>query len=129
MYSKFYNLTNLYPGGFPDSIERETRDEYYNIIRVHISENNKYHDGDIIFIGSTYETRQEYGFYYICKNCTDFDCKTDKLCSRDMTTPGVYYKHAIEELEIFCTSFFGYGLQEVSHDDIIEDVKQNGQYE
>ena len=128
MYAKFYDLTYLYPGGFPDSIEHNKCDEYHSIIRTHIS-TKKYHDGDIIFIGSTYDTRQEYGFYYICKNCTDFECKEDYFCSGDMTTPGMYYKHAIDELETFCTSFFGCGLSEVSHEEIIEDVKQIGQYE
>ena len=127
-YAKFYDLTWLYPGGFPDCIVREEQDNYYKIIKTHILENkHKYHDGDIIFIGSTYQTRQEYGFPYI--SCSTFVFGNDYLDEESMKTDGVYYSKVLIELDTFCNSYFGMGFMDGDTDELIDILKKNGRYE
>ena len=119
-FAKFFDLTFLYPGGFPGCVQYDFKDEYHQIIKKHISENkHKYNDGDIIFIGSTYETNQEYGFAtirgnrFITGKCPEF-------------TPGVYYVDAIDEINKFWLEF----EEEIYYtDDNIFDFKEQGVYE
>jgi len=119
-FAKFHNLTFLYRGGFPDCVQRSYEDEYHNIIKRHIHENkHKYNDGDIIFIGSTYETRQEYGFATILE--IDFICD-----EYPRFLPGVYYRDAINDINKFWIEFNG---DEYYSEETIEEYKKEGKYE
>jgi hypothetical protein len=121
-FAKFHDLTFLYPSRFPGFIEQDNQEEYHNIIRTHITENkNEFNDGDIIFIGSTYETRQYYGFANIDGN----DFITGEFPSTG-GYDGVYYRDAIDDLNEFWMNFEG---SEYFTIDDIKDVKENGTYE
>ena len=124
IYSKFYDFTFLYAPGFYCSINSHFKEEYHNSIRLHLCDNkHKYNDGDILFIGSTYETRQEYGFAHVINGCTDFHNHEWII----METPGVYYSKVIEEINTFWKEFCDGDdlLTELS----IEELKICEQYE
>ena len=105
-YSKFYDLTFLYPGEYEyhHSIRDEYAKEYFTIIKDYIKNNNEFKDGDIIFIGSTYESRQYYGFATIIG---DRYIQHENLIDEYFRNiPGVYYKHCINEINIFWSKNF-----------------------
>ena len=119
-FAKFHDLTFLYPGGFPGCVTSSFEAEYHNIIKKHIYENkHKFNDGDIIFIGDTYETRQEYGFATILRN---------RFITGEYPEfrPGVYYVDAIDEINKFWLNFEG---QTYYTDDTLFDIKEQGLYE
>ena len=119
-FAKFFDLTFLYPGHFPGCVEHNIEEEYHNIIKKHIYENkHKFNDGDIIFIGDTYETRQEYGFATIQGNIFI-------IGEYPPLTPGVYYRDAIDEINKFWNEFNGDDFYE-EHD--IKTIKEDGLYE
>ena len=112
----------MYPSRFPGFIEPDEERDYKLIVKKHITENkHEFNDGDIIFIGSTYETRQYYGFANIEGN----DFITGEYPSTG-GYDGVYYRDAIDDLNEFWMNFEGdsYFL----YDDITE-IKENGSYE
>jgi len=120
-FAKFHNLTFLYPRGFPGCVQFSFEDEYHNIIKRHIHKNkHKYNDGDIIFIGSTYETRQEYGFatikgnYFISGEYPQF-------------LSGFYYRDVIDDINKFWIEFNG--VDEYYSQEVIEEYKKEGKYE
>jgi len=120
-FAKFHKLTFPYPGGFPGCVQRSFEDEYHNIIKKHIHENkHKYNDGDIIFIGSTYETRQEYGFATI-KGIDFINGEYPQFLS------GVYYRDAINDINKFWMEFNG--VDEYYSQEVIEEYKKEGKYE
>jgi hypothetical protein len=119
-FAKFHNLTFLYPRGFPGCVQSSFEDEYHSIIKKHIRENkHKYNDGDIIFIGSTYETRQEYGFatikgiYFISGEYPQF-------------LSGFYYRDVINDINKFWNEFV---RLEYYNEEEIEEYKKEGKYE
>jgi hypothetical protein len=102
-FAKFHDLTFLYPSRFPGYVQADIEKEYHNIIKDHITKNKyEFNDGDIIFIGSTYETRQYYGFANIEGN----DFITGEFPSTG-GYDGVYYVDAIDEINEFWINFEG----------------------
>ena len=121
-FAKFHDLTFLYPSRFPGFIEPGEERDYKLIVKKHITENkHEFNDGDIIFIGSTYETRQYYGFANIEGN----DFITGEYPSTG-GYDGVYYRDAIDDLNEFWMNFEGESY--FLYDDITE-IKENGSYE
>jgi hypothetical protein len=101
--AKFYNLTFLYKWSSEfESVSNEHEEEYNQIIRNHLRTHSVIKDGDIIFIGSTFHTLQEYGFA-IVKN-GDFVSGYEPHIG---TVTGVTYADAIQELNVFWKSFCG----------------------
>jgi hypothetical protein len=43
-------------------------DTFLDIIKDYLNENDYIKSGDVLFAGSTYETRQEYGFFLVLEN-------------------------------------------------------------
>ena len=122
-YAKFYNLTFLYPSYRNDRVINKRYSTQYtssikNLLRT---SDGKYKDGDILFIGSTYQTRQEYGFATVTRHGTDFEQRDEPF----MNTPGVYYKQAIKEINEFWEDFEGYPYFD---EDWIKNVKNSGHY-
>ena len=127
--SKFYDLTQLYPGMAGEiagnlSISMNDANEYNNIIRNELINNPIYLDGDILYIGTTYETRPEYGFATVKGN----DFITDDYPI--MNTPGVYYKEAMREIDNFWYGAQGMGMREpyFNTDDELN-LRATGRYE
>ena len=102
-YSKFYDLTFLYPGKYHNDlcIRNKYAETYYKKVKEYIKNNNEFKDGDIIFIGSTYESRQYYGFATILG---------DRYINHEypdlLKIAGVYYKYCINEINIFYQNKF-----------------------
>ena len=129
-YSKFYDLTHLYIGGFPGFIEKNKEAVYMYKIRKHIQENkDKYHDGDIIFVGNTDEDTQEHGFCCITNECTNYGT-TEEEMYYIMQTPGVYYSKVLVEINEFCRRFFGKDfIDDFEQDYLVKSLKENGNYQ
>ena len=129
--AKFYDLTQLYPGMAGDiagnlEISMNEADEYNNIIRNELINNPIYIDGDIIYIGTTYQTRPEYGFATVTNNGTGFITGDHPI----MNTPSVYYKEAMREIDDFWYGDRGMGMGEpyFNTDDELN-LRATGRYE
>jgi len=123
-YAKFWDLTFLYPDwDINQFIPYQDSEEYFDTIRQYLREDTEedFHDGDILFIGSTFETRQYYGFATVINNGTDFQSGEYPR----MDTPGVYYSEAVEEINEFWREFEG---QDYFDEDWIERLKDRGVY-
>jgi hypothetical protein len=125
--AKFYDLTYLYPGPGTEKyiIPPDEENEYNNIIRNELKR-GKYIDGDLLYIGTTYETRPEYGFATVTNNGTDFIDSEYPI----MNTPGVYYREAMKEIDNFWSGNQGMGMREpyFNEDDVL-DLRNTGRYE
>jgi len=105
--ASFHDLTRLYPPGYNGFIG-EDFEEYHSIVRKYIRDfSYEFNDGDILFLGSTYETRQEYGFYYVTNSCTDivngeyiYDCILQERHE-------LYYNDVLLELSQFIKNALG----------------------
>jgi hypothetical protein len=125
--SRFYDLTFLYPRYYESgSINHSDEQAYHDRIRAELANNpGRYRDGDILFIGSTYSTRQEYGFAKVINNGTDFIQREYPL----LDTPGVYYKSVIDEINDFWTAFEGQPYYDFEEDqDYIDRLKSENRY-
>jgi hypothetical protein len=123
-YAKFWNMTFLYDDWDANQfIPYEDSEEYFDTVRQYLREDTEedFHDGDILFIGSTYETRQYYGFATVINNGTDFEGGEYP----SMYTPGVYYQEAVEEINEFWRGFEG---DDYFDDDWIQRLKDRGVY-
>jgi hypothetical protein len=121
-FAKFHNLTYLYPNRFPGFIEPDQEEDYKLIVKQHITDNkHEFNDGDIIFIGSKYESRQYYGFANIEGN--DFECGE---FPSTFGYKNVYYRDAIDDINEFWVDLEG---SEYFTIDDIKDVKKDGTYE
>ena len=130
-YANFHNLTFLYNKDYHSiedfyKIESEKKIKYFEKIREYISRNkNKIKDGDIIFIGSTYETRQEYGFAIVELN--DFINENFPNIKKYLENgKKIYYKKAIDKVNNFWRKYEG---QDYFNEDDIEQAKENEYYE
>lgn len=47
---------------------RLNENDFKSKIKIYLNEHNEIKPGDIIFVGSTYDTRQEYGFGIVIEN-------------------------------------------------------------
>ena len=131
-YAKFYDLTYLFDyvmdgehytySQIGTIIPRDYDEEYREKVSEYIK-NPAFKDGDIIFIGHTYETRQELGFYSI---------KDNKLVrglfdfSDFLEIPGVYYMKAIEAINNFWVGLTG--GDPLVEEYYIEEMKEKGRY-
>ena len=123
-YAKFWDMTFLYEdwetNGF---IPYEDSEEYFEQIREYLQENPEdFQDGDILFVGSTYETRPEYGFATVINNGKDFEGGEYPR----MDTPGIYYKKAVEDVNKYWNKIEG---QDYFDEDWIQRLKNRGVYE
>ena len=125
-YAKFYDLTFLYPKYKTErSINNNNSMIYSDKIIKHIrASNGKYKDGDILFLGSTYKTRQEYGFATVTNKGQNFQRGDVPI----MNTPGVYYKNVMKEINDFWEDFEGYRYFENDEEEWIKNLKKNGHY-
>ena len=103
MTSVFYNMTFLNKN-YDDNgcILREDEVEYMNLIKQEIT-NEKYKIGDMLFIGSTYETRQEYGFATI----TEDGLETHDNAEHLMKNENISYENVINIINQFWQEFDG----------------------
>ena len=122
-YAKFWDMTFLYDDWDTNQfISYQDSEEYFDTIRQYLQDHPEdFNDGDILFIGSTYETRQEYGFATVVENATNFESGEYPR----MDTPGVYYQEAVEEINEFWRRFEG---QDYFDEDWIERLKERGVY-
>jgi hypothetical protein len=121
--AKFHNLTFLYKWDEEfDCISRKHEEEYRHIIKSHLSSSSTIKNGDIVFVGHTCETRQEYGFAIVKDG--DFITSDDPPLG---IVPDVYYKSAIQEVNVFWKDFCG--GDDYYDENAIEFFKERGLYE
>jgi len=66
--AKFYNITNLIDNDYHlNYYLKIENDEFNKRLRNYIATNPNLNTGDILFVGSEYETRQGYGFVIVDK--------------------------------------------------------------
>ena len=66
--AKFYDIANLIDNNYQNNCYVQIdNDEFQERIRNYIQNNDSLNTGDILFVGSENETRQEYGFIIIDK--------------------------------------------------------------
>ena len=66
--ANFYDISNKLDENYnKNQYINIDEDEFHNRVISYLNNNNNIKTGDIIFIGSTYETRQYYGFIMVDK--------------------------------------------------------------
>ena len=67
--AKFYDISSIINPGYEKAgyITKEMSIDLIGRINLHVQA-NQFNIGDILFVGSEYETRQEYGFYMVLPN-------------------------------------------------------------
>ena len=67
--AKFYDISSIINPGYEKAgyITKEMSIDLIGRINLHVQA-NRFNIGDILFVGSEYETRQEYGFYMVLPN-------------------------------------------------------------
>jgi len=66
--TKFYNISNLIDRDYhSNNYLKIENDEFETRLRNYIATNPNLNTGDILFVGSEYETRQGYGFVIVDK--------------------------------------------------------------
>ena len=66
--AKFYNIANVIDPNYQENDYLSIDDSEVNsLVLNYLNEHQEINTGDIVFIGSTYETRQYYGFIMVDK--------------------------------------------------------------
>ena len=128
--AQFYDLTYLYPEYKVSSYIKDKDWKWYSSL---IKQNIKnFNTGDILFIGSSYESRQYYGFARVLKN-EDYSTFEDGFeCVEEVFMSNINYSKAIEQLEVFYIKnsnkiyYYEFIFSEV-HSRLIEELKEKGQ--
>ena len=61
--AKFFDISDEIDTEYPkNGYVKMDKNQFSEKIKIYLESNNEIKDGDIIFIGSHYETRQDYGF-------------------------------------------------------------------
>ena len=126
--AKFYDIANLIDKNYQDNCYVQIdNDEFNERIRNYIQSNDSLNTGDILFVGSSYETRQEYGFvivdkrfepkYFHSEQGIDLIFENDNL-KNYLSSNNVKYKTLFESLDDYYSEIIGYKNyeQEVSLD-------------
>ncbi len=128
--AQFYDLTYLYPEyRWSRYIKRDDWKWYSSLIKENIK---NFNTGDILFIGSSYESRQYYGFARILRN-EDYSTFQDGFESiEEVFLPDINYSKAIEQLEEFYRKkseklFYSDFIFSETHSELIERLKEKGQ--
>ena len=126
--AKFYDIANLIDKNYQDNCYVQIdNDEFNERIRNYIQSNDSLNTGDILFVGSSYETRQEYGFvivdkrfepkYFHSEQGIDLIFENDNL-KNYLSSNNVKYKTLFESLDDYYSEIIGYKNyeQEISLD-------------
>jgi len=131
---KYYDISTIIDPDYKfNGFVSMNYDEFKNKIIAYLNENKHIKCGDILFAGSTYETRQEYGFYLVLEN-NDFvheEYIINTIIDNYKELPkDINYKNLIDDLkkyhEYHYLLFFGGNDSEI--DDCINSLKNINLY-
>ena len=129
--AKFYNIVNKLDSKYDINqcvlISEEKLDK--KIIN-YLKNNSEIKTGDILFVGSTYETRQYYGFiivdkrddlkYYSAEQCIDL-VYSDENFMKYLSSNNFKYKELFEGLNDYFSELSGYNYEP---DEVAEDYSK-----
>lgn len=112
---KFYDISTIIDPDykFNGSVSMN-HDDFIDKITEYLNENKHIKCGDILFAGSSYETRQEYGFFLVLKNNNFIheEYIIDAIINNSKKLPkNISYKNLIDDLDEYHYELFfgGYG--------------------
>ena len=126
--AKFYDIANLIDKNYQNNCYVQIdNDEFQERIRNYIQNNDNLNTGDILFVGSEYETRQGYGFVIVDKRsepkCFQAEQGIDLIFENNnlknyLSSNNVKYKTLFEGLNNYFSELIGYKNyeEEVSSD-------------
>ena len=131
--AKFYNIAKIIDKDY------ETNDylsidnsEVDNLVLNYLNEHTEINTGDILFIGSTYETRQNYGFIMVDKRDgiklinseqgIDLPFEKDEL-KNYLSQNNIKYKELFNSLPKYFSELSGYNYEK---EDVAEDYHKYG---
>ena len=130
--AKFYNITNLIDKDYHlNYYLKIDNDEFKTRLRNYIATNDNLNTGDILFVGSEYETRQGYGFVIVNKisepKWHDSEQGVDLVfenydLKNYLITNNIKYKSLFESLNKYYSELIGYSYSE---DAVSSDYIQN----
>ena len=131
--AKFYNISNIidtnYITNYYISIDEEV---HKTNIQKYLNEHPEIKTGDILFVGSTYETRQYYGFIIIDKRQginwyhseQGIDLPFENQSLKDyLFNNNIKYKELFDSLSKYFSDLSGYSYEK---EDVAEDYHKYG---
>ena len=116
--AKFYDIANLIDKNYQNNCYIQIdNDDFEERVRNYIQNNESLNTGDILFVGSTYETRQYYGFIIIDKrlepNWYHSEQGIDLIFENDdlkhyLSTNNVKYQELFANLNNYFSELIGY---------------------
>ena len=131
--AKFYNIANIIDPNYNQNDYLSIDDsEIDGFVLSYLNEHNEINTGDILFIGSTYETRQYYGFIMIDKRDgikwinseqgVDLPFENNELKDY-LSNNKIKYKELFNSLSNYFSELSGYKYDK---EDIAEDYNNSG---
>lgn len=129
---KFYNIANKIDKKYED-LEYVTMDktEFHDKIKEYLSKNKQIKTGDILFVGSTYESRQEYGFCIVIGKDVKFGEYGPKLPLKYKSElpQDIKYENILQHMKSDNDLYvLWFGDDDSAADEVIELYKSNGLY-
>jgi hypothetical protein len=131
--AKFYNIANSIDTNYENNNFLSIDDSYVdNNIFNYLNEHSEVNTGDILFIGSTYETRQHYGFVIVDKRNgikwinseQGIDLPFEKSEFKNYLSKNkIKYKELFNSLPKYFSELSGYNYEK---EEVAEDYFKNG---
>ena len=99
--AKFYDIAKKINPGYNGYLTQDMSENILERVEAHIKKCKKYNPGDILFVGSTYKTRQYYGLMLVMDNVPEqFDSIWDTIFTKSilpsLQQKGVKYQHMLD---------------------------------
>jgi hypothetical protein len=132
VYAKFYDISNKIDPNYKNKeYVTMSKTDFHEKIKKYLNKNKKIISGDILFVGSDYESRQEYGFCLVIGKDVKFGEYGPKLPLRYKSElpHNIKYEKLLQNIknnENFETLWFGDDYS--AEDEVIELYKNAGLY-
>jgi len=131
--AKFYNIANLIDTNYENNnfLSIDDSDVDNNLLN-YLNDHDEINTGDILFIGSTYETRQNYGFVIVDKRSgikwinseQGIDLPFEESEFKDYLSKNqIKYKELFNSLPKYFSELSGYHYEK---EEVAEDYLKNG---
>lgn len=130
--AKFYDISKIIDKNYETNCFVEmNEDDFNNKIKEYINNHSEINTGDILFVGSTYETRQNYGFVIVDKRNGNSWYNSEQGIDlvfentefrKYLSSNGIKYQELFQSLNKYFLELSGYAYES---DEVIESYQNN----